>query len=141
MKTWKKVLIGVGGALVLGIIVAITVYQSRKNLVTVQTGKAQRQNLASVVSASGEIKPKTYVNIGANAFGKIIKLHVREGDRVKRGQLLAPLEDVQSSAAVHATPASSQPAQPDAVASDAPLNPSTADLTPATANALHSRLG
>jgi len=58
MKTWKKVLIGVGAALVLGIIVAVTVYQSRKNLVTVQTGKVDKQNLASVVSASGEIKPR-----------------------------------------------------------------------------------
>src|SRR5882724_10355496 len=69
MKTWKKVLIGVGAALVLVIIVSVTVYQSHKNLVTVQTGKVQKQNLASVVSASGEVKPKTYVNIGANAFG------------------------------------------------------------------------
>ncbi len=65
MKTWKKILIGIGVALVLVIIVSITVYQSHKNLVTVQTGKAQKQTLASVVSASGEIKPKTYVNIGA----------------------------------------------------------------------------
>ena len=95
-----------GRALVLVIIVAVTVYQSRKNLVTVQTGKAQKQNLASVVSASGEIKPKTYVNIGANAFGKIVKLHVKEGDRVKRGQLLAQLENVQSSADVNAMRAS-----------------------------------
>ena len=86
MKTWKKVLIGVGAVLVLVIIVGVTVYQSRKNLVTVQTGKAQKQNLSSVVSASGEIKPKTYVNIGANAFGKIVKLHVKEGDRVKKGR-------------------------------------------------------
>src|SRR3981081_2678194 len=92
MKTWKKVLIGVGAALVLTIIVAVTVSQSRKKLVTVQTGKVQKQSLASVVSASGEIKPKTYVNIGANAFGKIIKLHVKEGERVKKGQLLAQRE-------------------------------------------------
>ena len=42
MKTWKKVLIGIGIALGLGIIVGITVYQSRKNLVTVQTGRAQK---------------------------------------------------------------------------------------------------
>ena len=111
MKTWKKVLIGVGAALVLVIIVAVTVYQSQKNLVTVQTGKVQKQNLASVVSASGEIKPKTYVNIGANAFGKIIKLHVKEGDRVKKGQLLAQLENVQSSADVNATRASVQAAR------------------------------
>jgi len=55
MKTWKKVLIGLGAALLLVIIVSVTVYQSRKNLVTVQTGKVQKQNLASVVSASGEI--------------------------------------------------------------------------------------
>src|SRR5260221_273849 len=128
MKTWKRVLIGVGAALVLGVIVAVTVYQSRKNLVTVQTGKVQKQNLASVVSASGEIKPKTYVNIGANAFGKIIELHVKEGDRVKKGQLLAQLENVQSSADVNATRASVQAAETDAVAGDAAFKTSLAAL-------------
>ena len=140
MKTWKKALIGVGAVLVLGIIVAITVYQSQKNVVTVQTGKAQKQNLASVVSASGEIKPKTYVNIGANAFGKIIKLHVKEGDRVKKGQLLAQLENVQSSADVNATRASVQAAVTDAVASDAALNTSLADLNRAKSDAVHAKL-
>ena len=59
-----------------------------------------------MVSASGEIRPKTYVNIGANAFGKITRLYVKEGDRVKKGQLLAQLENVQSSADVNATQAS-----------------------------------
>src|ERR1022692_1403959 len=113
MKTWKKVLIAVGAVLALGIIVGVTVYQSRKNLVTVQTGKAQKQNLSSVVSASGEIKPKTYVNIGANAMGKIIRLQVKEGDRVKKGQLLAQLENVQSSADVSAMKASLQGAETD----------------------------
>ncbi len=140
MKTWKKVLLGVGAALLLGIIIAVTVYQSRKNLVTVQTGKVQKQNLASVVSASGEIKPKTYVNIGANAFGKIIKLHVKEGDRVKKGQLLAQLENVQSSADVNATRASVQAAQTDALAADAALNTSLADLNRAKSDAVHAKL-
>jgi len=140
MKTWKKVLIGVGAALVLGVIVAVTVYQSRKNLVTVQTGKVQKQNLASVVSASGEIKPKTYVNIGANAFGKIIKLHVKEGDRVKKGQLLAQLENVQSSADVNATRASVQAAETDAVAGDAAFKTSLADLNRAKSDAAHAKL-
>jgi HlyD family secretion protein len=140
MKTWKKALIGVSAVLVLGIIVSITVYQSHKNLVTVQTGKVQRQNLASVVSASGEIKPKTYVNIGANAFGKIIKLHVKEGDHVKKGQLLAQLENVQSSADVNATRASVQAAVTDAAASDAALNTSLADLNRAKSDAVHAKL-
>jgi HlyD family secretion protein len=140
MKTWKKVLIGVGAVLALGIIVGVTVYQSRKNLVTVQTGRAQKQNLSSVVSASGEIKPKTYVNIGANAFGKIIKLSVKEGDRVKKGQLLAQLENVQSSADVSATRASLQGAETDFIAADAALRTSQADLNRAKSDADHARL-
>ncbi|MGA8539331.1 MAG: efflux RND transporter periplasmic adaptor subunit [Terriglobales bacterium] len=140
MKTWKKFTIGVGAALLLIVIVSVTVYQSRKNLVTVQTGKALKQNLTSVVSASGEIKPKTYVNIGANAFGKIVKLHVKEGDRVKKGQLLAQLENVQSSADVNATRASVQAAQTDAVAADAALNTSLADLNRAKSDAVHAKL-
>ena len=87
-------------------IVGFTVHQSRKDVVTVQTGKAQRRIWLSIVSASGEIRPKTYVNIGANAFGKITRLYVKEGDQVKKGQLLAQLENVQSSADVNATQAS-----------------------------------
>jgi len=140
MKTWKKVLIGVGAALLLVIIVSVTVYQSRKNLVTVQTGKVQKQNLASVVSASGEIKPKTYANIGANAFGRIVKLHVKEGDRVRKGQLLAQLENVQSLADVNATRASVQEAETDALAADAALNTSRADLNRAKSDAVHAKL-
>lgn len=140
MKTWKKVLIGIGIALVLIGAVALAVYESRKGIVTVQTGKAQRQNLASVVSASGEIKPKMYVNIGANAFGKITKLYVKEGERVKQGQLLAQLENVQSSADVNATQASLQAAQTDSIAADAALNTARADLNRAKSDAEHARL-
>jgi len=140
MKTWKKVLIGIGVVLVLGIFVGITVYQSHKNLVTVQTGKAQKQNLNSVVSASGEIKPKTYVNIGANAFGKIIKLHVKEGDRVKKGDVLAQLENVQSTADVNANKASLQAAETDYVAAEAGLQTAKADLNKSESDAAHARL-
>jgi HlyD family secretion protein len=140
MKTWKKVLIGAGAVVALAIIVAVTVYQSRKNLVTVQTGKAQKQNLSAIVSASGEIKPKTYVNLGANAFGKIVKLHVKEGDRVKKGQVVAQLENVQSSADVNATKASVQAAQTDFVAAEAGLETSRADLNRAKSDADHARL-
>jgi len=140
MKTWKKVLIAVGAVLALVIIVSVTVYQSRKNLVTVQTGKAQKQTLSSIVSASGEIKPKTYVNIDANAFGKIVKLHVKEGDHVKKGQLLAQLENVQSSADVSATRASLQAAETDFTAAQAGLQTSRADLNRAQSDADHTRL-
>lgn len=134
MKAWKKIAIVVGVVLVLAIIVGITVHQSSKNVVTVQTGKVQRQELATVVSASGEIRPKTYVNIGANAYGKITHLYVKEGDQVKKGQLLAQLENVQSSADVNANEASLQAAQTDSLAAEAALKTAEADLLRAQAD-------
>jgi HlyD family secretion protein len=134
MKPWKKIAIGGGVVVLLAIIVGVTVYQSGKNVVTVQTGKVQRQDLSAVVSASGEIRPKTYVNIGANAFGKITHLLVKEGDHVRKGQLLAQLENVQSSADVNANQASVQAAETDAIAADAAMKTSEADLLRAQAD-------
>jgi len=134
MKPWKKIAIGAGIIILLAIIVGFTVHQSSKNVTTVQTAKVQRQDLATVVSASGEVKPKTYVNIGANAFGKITHLYVKEGDRVKKGQLLAQLENVQSSADVNANEASLQAAQTDAIAADAAIKTAQADLLRAQAD-------
>lgn len=134
MKPWKQIAIGAGVVMMLAIIVGVTVHQSGKNVVTVQTGKVQRQDLSSVVSGSGEIKPKTYVNIGANAYGKITHLYVKEGDHVKKGQLLAQLENVQSTADVSANQASVQAAETDAIAADAALKTSDADLLRAQAD-------
>src|SRR5947199_3917175 len=134
MKAWKKIAIGVGIVVVLGAIVGFTVYTSGKNVTTVQTNKVLRQDLATVVSGSGEIKPKTYANIGANAFGKITHLYVKEGDHVKKGQLLAQLENVQSSADVNANEASLQAAQTDSLAAEAGLNTAQADLLRAQAD-------
>jgi HlyD family secretion protein len=140
MKAWKKIAIGAGIAVLLAMIVGFTVHQSSKNVTTVQTGKVQRQDLATVVSASGEIKPKNYVNVGANAFGKITHLYVKEGDHVKRGQLLAQLENVQSSADVNANQASLQAAQTDALAADANVRTSQADLLRAQADYERNKL-
>jgi HlyD family secretion protein len=140
MKTWKKLILGGAVALFLLAIVGFAVHQSSKNVVKVQTGRAQHQDLVSVVSASGEIKPKTYVNIGANAFGKIVKLYVKEGDRVKKGQMLAQLENVQSTADVDATRASLQSAETDALAAEAALNTAVADLNRAKSDAERNKL-
>jgi HlyD family secretion protein len=140
MKPWKKIAIGAGAVVVLASIVGFTVHQSGKNVVTVQTGKVARQDLSAVVSASGEIKPKTYVNIGANAYGKITHLYVKEGDRVRKGQLLAQLENVQSTADVTANQASVQAAETDAIAADAALRTSDADLLRAQADYERNKL-
>ena len=134
MKPWKKVAIGVGIVVLLAIIVGFTVHQSGKNVATVQTGKVSRQDLATIISGSGEIKPKTYVNVGANAFGKITHLYVKEGDHVKKGQMLAQIENVQPEADVNANRASLEAAQTDAVAADAGLKTAQADMLRAQAD-------
>src|SRR3954470_12991771 len=135
MKAWKKIAIGAGIVLLLASIVGFTVHQSGKNVVTVQTGKAQHQDLATVVSASGEIKPKTYVNVGANAFGKITRLYVKEGDKVKKGQLLAQLENVQAGADVAAMRAGVNTNETDAAAARAATATNIADYNRAKADA------
>ena len=119
MKTKWKVLIGVVLVVVLGAgVYASTVY-SKKGLITVQTGTVVRQDLTSLVTASGEIKPKNYINIGANAQGQIRELLVKEGDRVRKGQLLARIENVQPEADVEAQKATLNSAEADSNASEA----------------------
>jgi HlyD family secretion protein len=140
MSPGKKVAIGAGAVVLLAGLIGLTVYQSHKNVVTVQTGKVLRQDLASVVSASGEIKPRVYANIGANAFGKITRLYVKEGDRVKQGQVLAQLENVQSSADLEGARASLEASQTDSQAAEAGLNTSLADLTRAKSDVEKARL-
>jgi len=140
MSTTWKIVIGAGAAALMLSIIGFSIRQSNKNVVTVQTSKVQRIDLSSVVSASGEIKPKTFVNIGANAFGKITKLFVKEGDHVKQGQLLAQLESVQSGADVNATQASLDAAQSDAIAAEAALRTDLADLNRAKSDAEHTQL-
>jgi len=125
----KKIVIIAVIAVVVAGLVWFTVTAGSRNAVEVQTGKvATVDTLASIVSASGEIKPKTYVNVGANAFGKITKLYVKEGDHVKRGQLLAQLENAQPSADVDANRAALSASGTDSVAASAALKRAQADV-------------
>src|SRR5262249_15486110 len=120
-RKWK-IVIAVSAVLIAAAgVYASTVY-SKRGVVTVQTGKVVKQDsLASVVTASGEVKPKTYINIGANAIGSITDLVVKEGERVRKGQLLARIESVQPEADVQAQKANISAAEADSNASEAAL--------------------
>jgi HlyD family secretion protein len=121
-------------------VIAFTVLNSGKNVTTVQTGKVLKQDLNATVSASGEIKPKTYVNVGANAFGRITRLYVKEGEKVKHGQMLAQLENVQPEADVAANRAALDVARTDATAQDAALKTAQANLERAEADLERAKL-
>jgi HlyD family secretion protein len=117
-RKWKIIIVLVAVVIAVAGVYASTVY-SKRGVVTVQTGKVVRLDLASVVTASGEIKPKNYINIGANAVGDITELLVKEGDRVRKGQLLARIEDTQPQADVKSQEATIASAEADSAASEA----------------------
>jgi HlyD family secretion protein len=117
-KKWK-ILIGVVLVLVIVGGVFASVRYSQRDIVTVQTGQVAKQDLTSLVTASGEIKPKNYVNIGANAMGRLTDIYVTEGMRVGRGQLLARTESVQPEADVAAQKASLSSAEAESAAAEA----------------------
>ncbi|MCZ6490935.1 MAG: biotin/lipoyl-binding protein, partial [Acidobacteria bacterium] len=99
----KRQIVYLAGVLgVVSLAVAFGIWWSRRGVETVQTIRVARQDVTSLVTASGEIKPKNYVHISANAFGKIVSISVQEGARVREGQELARLEAIQSEAAVRA---------------------------------------
>jgi HlyD family secretion protein len=102
MKTWQKVGIGAGAVFVLGGISWFSVYQVNKGVVTVQTGRVVKEDLTSIVTASGEIRPKNYTNVEGEGIGKITQIVVKEGDQVKKGDVLLKLENIQPGADVAA---------------------------------------
>ncbi len=136
----RKIIIIVVAIILAGAIVGFSVNQTQKNVIAVQTGKVIRQDISSSVRASGEIKPKTYVNVGANAIGRITKLAVKEGDKIKKGQMLAQLENVQASADVAAMRAQIDCNQTDAQAAAAALVTAQAQLNSSKADADRTKL-
>jgi HlyD family secretion protein len=98
----KKIVIIVVIVLAVAGLTALTILHAQAGITKVATGKVTRQDLVSTVSGTGQIKPKTYVNVGATSFGRITHLYVKEGDHVKKGATLARVESVQPEATVDA---------------------------------------
>src|SRR5712691_1179114 len=129
MKTWHKVAIGAGTLVALGGIVLFSVNQANKGVVTVQTAKeANQENLVSLVTASGEIKPTTYTNVTAQGFGRITGIFVKEGDHVKKGDKLLLQENVQANADVQAQSAAVNSAESGVQAAEASYKAAQSDL-------------
>jgi HlyD family secretion protein len=134
VKKWKII---VPIVLVVAAAAAFGVRQqmAKQGITTVQTGRAARQDLAAIVTASGEIKPRNYINIGTNANvpSRITDILVLEGQRVRQGQLLAKLESVQPEAEVAAQRAGVSSAEADSAAAESALKASDENLKTAEA--------
>ena len=92
MSRNKKILIGVGIVLILGAIAFANIKFKRTPGVTVNVEAIQKRDLEAIVSASGKIQPKLFVNISADTMGRVTNLAVNEGDRVQKGQFLLQID-------------------------------------------------
>lgn len=134
MKTWEKVALIVGVAVVLLIIVVVSIKQANKGVVTVQTGEVAKQSITSLVTASGEIRPQDYTNVLGQGFGKITDIDVKEGDIVKKGDVLLRVESIQPAADVKAQQANLQAMQAGVQSAEANDTSTQADVAQAQAN-------
>jgi HlyD family secretion protein len=92
-KKWIWIVLG---AVVVVVLVGLGMARGAKGKVeSVQLARVRREDVTSRVRAPGKIEARTQVKVSADIPGKVVILNVKEGDPVKRGQLLLRLDDTQ----------------------------------------------
>jgi HlyD family secretion protein len=136
----KKILLIVLAVVVAAGLVALFVYKQQSGYTKVLTAKLVKQDLSTVVSGTGQIKAKTYVNLGATAMGRVTHLYVKEGDTVKKGETVATIEHVQQEANVEGQQATIAAARTDISAYIAAEKTAQANVEHAQADLEQKRL-
>ena len=90
--TRKKVIIAIVVVLVLSAAAGANIYFRREQGPSITAEEIRTRDLESIVSASGKVQPKRQVNISANQMGRVTRLAVEEGQRVKAGQFLLEID-------------------------------------------------
>lgn len=91
-KTLRNVLIIVGVLVVLAIVANKMGWVGKSKATQVAVTKASQKDIIETVSASGKIQPEIEVKISPEVSGEIVELNVKEGDAVKKGQLLCRIK-------------------------------------------------
>lgn len=92
-KKSRKKLLWILGLLLLAIIaVAVIVSGKKENLITVQTEKIKKRDITQIVTATGKIQSETEVNISAEVSGEIVALPFKEGEEIKKNDLLVKIK-------------------------------------------------
>ena len=101
MSRGMKIGLVVGAVILVGGgVVAFRINQKKNAGAEVRMEQVARRDLVSAVTASGKIEPKTSVDISADITGRIVRIAVREGDVVKKGQFLLQIDPAEYQAAV-----------------------------------------
>lgn len=99
-RSKKKIILISAVCLFIALVIIFNLRGKREKSVKVTVEKAATHNLTSIISASGEVKPKKNINISAHVPGRIIKIGVIEGQEVKVGDFLLKLDSTQYEANV-----------------------------------------
>ncbi|RKD13276.1 efflux transporter periplasmic adaptor subunit [Pelobium manganitolerans] len=91
-KTVRNILIGVAVLVVLAIIANKMGWIGKGKTTQVAVSKVEEKNIIETVSASGKIQPEVEVKLSPEVSGEIVELTVKEGDVVKKGQLLCKIK-------------------------------------------------
>ncbi len=93
-KRTKWILLGVG-VLAVGGVGYMQVAKAKQKGTEVRVEAVQKRDLVASVTASGQVTPRTKVDLSADITGKIVSLNVKMGDMVKKGQLLLQIDPQQ----------------------------------------------
>jgi HlyD family secretion protein len=88
----KQIIITAVVLVVAAAVIGANVYFRREQGITVTTEAIRARDLDALVSASGRVQPKRRVNISAQRPGRVTRLAVQEGERVKAGQFLLEID-------------------------------------------------
>jgi len=90
-----KIVVGLVGVAVVGWLGYANLSLTRTSGTSVNSEKIEKRDLEATVSASGKVQPKREVKVSNEASGKVLKLAVREGDMVTKGQVLVEIDPTQ----------------------------------------------
>jgi|FLOH01.1.fsa_nt_gi HlyD family secretion protein len=92
MSKKKKIIIIVLAVVTIGVVGFFAVKKEKGNTKDIQAAKVERGQVVHKVAASGRIQPVVEVDVSADVAGRVIKMSVKEGDWVEKGQFLAQLD-------------------------------------------------
>lgn len=98
MSKKVKIILGIGAGVVVVGVLAAFIRGKDKNVPRVTTAKVEKVDLVSKVTANGKIQAQRKVDMSALVMGQIVNLAVKEGDKVKKGQLLLQIDRAQLAA-------------------------------------------
>ena len=115
-----------GGVVLVAVLIGgLTAAKGKNKAVEVRTEQVQPRDLVASVTASGQVRPQTKVDLSSDITGKIVRLAVKEGQMVTQGQFLLQIDPQQQEAAVQRV--------------EAALASSRAQMAQAQANLLQSQ--